>query len=403
MYKQNKKPLKFNQKGHTHYVIMFIAVALIAAVGVRVLTASHAATVPIASTVTTNGECTTTASLQRVQTITATGAVAANYSAAATIANSTSLAKEYVYNLNGSEIDQIVPPSGWSPLTATAQQLQTYGFPAKPTDATTLASWNAAMASYKSSPVGGFCNTNKKYALVSTLRNDAWTGAVALNNAKNQNLFDEASASWHQAGLNKVCGIEASYATWVGLGGDDSSLTGTGGQDGLIQDGTDVDYNASNSHPATLYAWWETLNNTYGNAAIAFWGSYGHIHPGDNIYDWVHYSGGKVSFLVMDLTDGQNWSATLSSLRAVPMSELYNGHTADYITEAGSDNNGQTDLAEPNSNTTQFDNSLLANDSPITSYRTQKAEETSQTGGYANTTNFNGSSNSMTNTWKKCR
>lgn len=53
----------------------------------------------------------------------------------------------------GSSIESVSPPPGFSPLSATSDQLKLYGFPPRPTTASALADWTQAMAAYKSSPI----------------------------------------------------------------------------------------------------------------------------------------------------------------------------------------------------------------------------------------------------------
>lgn len=51
-------------------------------------------------------------------------------------------ATAYTEYLDGNQFIQVVPPPGWTPLNASADELDAYGFPPRPTDAAGLADWN---------------------------------------------------------------------------------------------------------------------------------------------------------------------------------------------------------------------------------------------------------------------
>ncbi len=63
--------------------------------------------------------------------------------------------KVYVYIIGGQENKFSVPPEGFVPLTATDEQLMTYGFPPRPSENNTedYKDWVKLMKNYKSTPV----------------------------------------------------------------------------------------------------------------------------------------------------------------------------------------------------------------------------------------------------------
>lgn len=63
--------------------------------------------------------------------------------------------KIYVYIINGIENRFPVPPEGFKPLTASDEQLETYGFPPRPTDESSedYEEWEYIMSNYKSTPI----------------------------------------------------------------------------------------------------------------------------------------------------------------------------------------------------------------------------------------------------------
>lgn len=70
-------------------------------------------------------------------------------------------ARVYTYNVDGSDVRQVVPPSGWSPMTATATELAAYGFPPRPTTQPGLAHWQAIMRNWRQTIASGMCETNR--------------------------------------------------------------------------------------------------------------------------------------------------------------------------------------------------------------------------------------------------
>lgn len=63
--------------------------------------------------------------------------------------------KIYVYIIDGIENRFPVPPEGFKPLTASDEQLETYGFPPRPTDENSedYEEWAYIMSNYKSTPI----------------------------------------------------------------------------------------------------------------------------------------------------------------------------------------------------------------------------------------------------------
>lgn len=61
--------------------------------------------------------------------------------------------KIYVYYIDGVENDFPVPPEGFNPVRASDEDLATYGFPPRPTEAKELAEWTENMSAYRYTPV----------------------------------------------------------------------------------------------------------------------------------------------------------------------------------------------------------------------------------------------------------
>jgi hypothetical protein len=60
--------------------------------------------------------------------------------------------RDYVYIIDDIEHHCLVPPEGFSPLTATDEELARYCFPPRPTDEAQLKQWENQMKYYKSTP-----------------------------------------------------------------------------------------------------------------------------------------------------------------------------------------------------------------------------------------------------------
>jgi hypothetical protein len=106
------------------------------------------------------------------------------------------------------------PPAGFNPLTATARQLKEYGFPAKPSDATSLAEWTHVMSYAKYYEKGTLTPT------VNTISSDSdsspnWAGYVIQSTPNNGTIYSQAWGDWTQppavSGTRPAC--------WVGVGG----------------------------------------------------------------------------------------------------------------------------------------------------------------------------------------
>lgn len=70
-----------------------------------------------------------------------------------------------------------VPPSTFDPLSATASELEGYGFPPRPSDASALADWTSEMQSWKPTPDHGLCQMPAPLgsgAQVSTDASSSW-------------------------------------------------------------------------------------------------------------------------------------------------------------------------------------------------------------------------------------
>lgn len=408
---------KLNGRGFAHEAILVVFVVLFAIVGVGYLVASHADQASVAVTTPAGpNPCAAPVTLKSVENVDSAGHVvgAARSGAQANLLQS-NLAKRYDYNVGGSVVEQMVPPAGWSPLAAGAQELQTYGFPARPTNPTALSHWQAMLSAYKGSGAPGLCATNMKSTLVTGAYSDNWAGAIALNNIYNQNLYTSALGEWSQTAIKATCGPNAQYATWTGIGGIASHFpaiydyTGGTANGGLIQDGTD--YFMYGGKVPVDFAWYEAISYDHPFPMIAFSGSGNAIKPGDQVYSAVSYSpsNGTANFLVVDATKHIGWGAgnvpgVSYNGQYAPMSSFYDGNTADFIAEPPTNlaTNSIYPLAQPYLGNTYY-YVADANGTPISSLRSATITQTSNSPGnpIVDSSSFNGQG-AWYDYWQRC-
>ena len=145
-----------------------------------------------------------------------------------------------------------------------------------------------------------------------------WSG-YAVTAAKGAVTF--VDGHWTIPAIQGSCSSTNQYSSfWVGIDGFSSSS--------VEQTGTDSD--CQNGAP-TYYAWYEFYPHpSYEITSVA-------IHPGDNIYASVTFSGNKFTLFLQDVTTGQSFTKT-SKVNAQRTS-------AEWIAEAPSSSGGVLPLA----------------------------------------------------------
>ena len=221
-----------------------------------------------------------------------------------------------------------VPPSTFDPLSATASELEGYGFPPRPSDASALADWTSEMQSWKPTPDYGLCQMpaplgSGAHASLTDASNSwahvgsSWSGYVAKQTTT---TYIATQGDFYQAAYHTTyCDKPMLWGSWTGLGG---YYADTGG---IIQTGTAV--SISGSSP-TYYAWTEVyplLPKTWSQVVV---------HPGDHIHTYVVYqrSTGLTTMYVADDTTGTQ----KSEIETQPL-QYYDGRTAEAIDERNGD------------------------------------------------------------------
>lgn len=86
------------------------------------------------------------------------------------------LGRIYHYDFDGSDVTELVPPPGWTPLTGTDQELQTYGLPARPSDPAELQDWITSFSHWKGGAAEGMCRTGDR--ALGSFTNHIWGGGM---------------------------------------------------------------------------------------------------------------------------------------------------------------------------------------------------------------------------------
>jgi Peptidase A4 family len=238
-----------------------------------------------------------------------------------------------------------LPPPGFQPLTATAQQLQYYGFPPRPSSEApkAMALWHRMAAGLHHRIIPEFGTSDRYHMPVQDLQ---WSTAAETPGSQNAPQ-DAVSTNWSGQALvqNTVplvlalglwnvpsvlppqganCSGSAEQgwfsADWVGLDGADSRS-----QD-LVQAGTEGDVFCANGQVSFDYhPWWEWLPHPE-TPIINFF-----ILPGDAFMTQVvALDATHAQFVMIDLTSGAGVSFQVSA----PAGAQVVGTSAEWIHEA---------------------------------------------------------------------
>jgi hypothetical protein len=167
-----------------------------------------------------------------------------------------------------------LPPAGFSPLTASAADLQEYGFPPRPPgdNSAALAGWTQAMTAWVGmTPPATTCTLLP--AAEGYKYNGSYSGYMVPNGVHGGLLYDWVSTTFTQPGVSN----DPSYPGWVYFW---AGLSDTDGTVEVVQAGTGA-YN----DPPQYFMWYE--NYPYQKHAIVEPPA---INPGDTAYVFVEYN-----------------------------------------------------------------------------------------------------------------
>lgn len=237
--------------------------------------------------------------------------------------------EQYTYVIDGTENDYILPPAGFKPVTASAGQLDEYGFLPRPTNSAALAAWTDRMSSYRGAALPSLCrveagtNATGINSGTDSQGNTSpnWGGYVATAGAGGNNRYKEVEAQYtepvHQ---NCNCSNPTDANMWAGIGG-------WAGSESLIQAGTDM------PNSGGQYAWYEYLKPCATDPTQACGPneiSVASVSSGDTIFTSTSYdqANNLAHFEVDD-----NGTAVLAKVVTGLGGSYYDGTYAEWIAE----------------------------------------------------------------------
>lgn len=235
--------------------------------------------------------------------------------------------KDYKFYIDGVENHYLVPPDGFTPLTASDEDLARYGFPARPneSDIDSLNEWEQLMGNYTGTPEPelsvvvkpsepGAIEGKELQPRVSSRYTANWSGYVADLGVNSSSFYTQVQMDYTQPTVTSASGT-CINSYWVGLGGYNTGK--------LVQAGTAT--NGTSDH----YAWYEYLSNTGDwiymtrlNLAV---------RAGDSIHVYISFQAANniFSYYIANNTTGQSVANTVSLTTAAQ----FDGTTAEWVVE----------------------------------------------------------------------
>lgn len=220
---------------------------------------------------------------------------------------------------------QEVPPSGFSPLTASDAELALYGYPPRPASGAELSKWDADFANYRGTSSWSPCVQDDVGPGLGT----ATSSSAVPSGVSPNSEIDTTSPTWSGQVTDVLTGSHLTYvegdyvqrkpeptsctgtpyaqAVWTGFGGFEVSAPYWN----LMQDGTQTDYN----NPNSVFPWYQeiTVNHTTGtitsNTGQIKLGAAGSITYADHLLTWVYYYSNTLYYEVYDSTSGTAFTA----------------------------------------------------------------------------------------------
>jgi hypothetical protein len=230
------------------------------------------------------------------------------------------------YLINGERTDVPVARPGFSPLAASEAELAANGLPPRPTNEADLATWTEDMRAWRRTPDRGLCTTDARAGgAVSDEPVDPepptaarfslnWAGYITDETA---NTYIAVQGDWKQPSVADTICTNETEATWVGLGGYNTSR--------LIQAGTA--YLRGSTSPV---AWYEYLGANGAGIALTIMPNVD-VNKADRMHAYVviQRSTGQTTFYVADNTT----STSQTVIKTLSVSTYYDGTSPDFIDE----------------------------------------------------------------------
>jgi hypothetical protein len=239
---------------------------------------------------------------------------------------------------HGNRVYSLVPPVSWSPVNATDEELDTFGFPARPTDPAERAAWTSEWQHYAGTAAPTVCAVTDRFFGSSP----AWAGMELATTTRN--AYFTASGRFTEPTFVAACPHASDHPIWVGLGGDPDY------EASLIQTGVEVDQTGLNDD----YGWYEVIfdvnnidPNSEGPTRFASWT----VNAADDVRATVQYqtpaqagnSTGRVTTTLFNVTTGiAAPSQVFTAWNGLPIYDYVTGRTAEWVDERGFTNGSNT-------------------------------------------------------------
>lgn len=229
----------------------------------------------------------------------------------------------YTYTVDGVKNYYPVPPEGFNPVTATDEQLERYGFPARPLQEDKLLEWNEQMSHYSYTPVPevlvSAVKTVSKAELVKlqTLRYYSsiyqTTHGYCAGYAAYGNTYCQVQGDFVQPTIASSCTNYTYACHWIGMGDFNGSK--------IFKAGTVMNTYSGGRNYYPVYSYRGTFIRLTSMS----------VNAGDQIHIYCSFQSAndKLNVYIANNTNGTSQSVLID----VSASEYYDGSMADFMTE----------------------------------------------------------------------
>lgn len=239
--------------------------------------------------------------------------------------------KKYSYSLPGGTGEYVTvnePPEGFNPLTASEKELQTWGFPPRPSNAAGVEEWKELVGGYKNAVYHEGCrqtSDEKDHRYLGESYSEIWSGYEDVA-PSNQMKWHGVFGRYYQPVNHGSCNANANVASWVGLGGDASQPGG----ERFMQAGTETN---ANGYVQGWIEWWTTGEIRYHYEPIIYkpTGEKFIVEEGNYILMSLYYNYELETYYVYITNDHTGETELIDGKIG---HQFYDGNTAEWIDEA---------------------------------------------------------------------
>ncbi len=242
--------------------------------------------------------------------------------------------KIYIYKFDGVTHQFPLPPEDFDPLSATDEQLSTYGIPPRPdiNNEDDYLSWveivdgvnfvpmtelEVLLHSEKESAPVHTCSETNKYSSTVPDKSVNWSGYVSNLGSSSSEFYTQVQVDYVEPTLTSNGGI-CGNGVWIGLGDANGSQK-------LVQAGTAIKLMEPDKH----YAWFECIGSGVNSHPQTIKGF--NVNPGDKIHIYISFQAANDLFnwYIVNSTTGQAMSDT-----PIYDSDIYfDGSSVEWIVE----------------------------------------------------------------------